>query len=208
MHCSLCDGQTTHFCTLTGRKYYRCTICDGVQLAPENRLSQEKEKARYVLHKNDVYDQGYQQFVMPVVDAIKKKHNPSDVGLDFGCGTGPVISQLLSASGYLIEKYDPFFSEEISVFELSYDFIFCCEVIEHLYNPKQEFKLLHTLLKPNGKLYCKTNLLLPNIDFDTWWYKNDSTHVFFYSEHTLNYIKEAFHFNTLHITKDLIVFGK
>ncbi|WP_378187163.1 class I SAM-dependent methyltransferase [Aquimarina sp. W85] len=208
MRCSLCDGKTSLFYTLSNREYYRCNTCDGTQLAPKNRLSQLDEKARYLLHKNDVHDPGYQQFVAPIVDAILKNHDNRALGLDFGCGTGPVIAKLLSASQYKIEKYDPFFMQDLSVLKQFYNYIICCEVIEHFYTPKKEFELLHSLLKPNGKMYCKTNLLLPTINFETWWYKNDSTHVFFYSKNTLNYIKEAFHFETLVIKKDLFILGK
>ncbi|WP_148783694.1 class I SAM-dependent methyltransferase [Aquimarina intermedia] len=208
MQCTLCDGQTVHFCVISSRDYYRCTMCDGVQLATQQRLSPEKEENRYTLHKNDINDTGYQKFVMPLVDAIKKKHSENDIGLDFGCGTGPVIAELLLTAGYDIEKYDPFFAQDYSVFEQTYDFIFCCEVIEHFYSPKQEFSLLHTLLKPEGKLYCKTNLFLPSIDFKNWWYKNDSTHVFFYSKDTIKYIKQAYNFSSVCIEKEFVVFEK
>ena len=79
-------------------------------------------------------------------------------------------------------------------------------MIEHFHNPQIEFNRLRELLANKGKLYIKTNLLLETIEFKNWWYKNDYTHTFFYTERALLYIKENFAFNDLKIHKDYIVF--
>ncbi|HAH33245.1 MAG TPA: methyltransferase, partial [Flavobacteriaceae bacterium] len=68
-----------------------------------------KEKERYLSHQNDVEDSGFQKFVSPIVRAIKANHSPKDKGLDFGAGTGPVVSKLLEDLNYKMALYDPFF---------------------------------------------------------------------------------------------------
>jgi len=88
----------------------------------------------------------------------------------------------------------------------TYNYIACCEVIEHFYNPKKEFALLKKLLKPNGKLYLMTALFDKTIDFHTWYYKNDPTHVFIYQEKTINWIKNEFDFSAVTIKGRLITF--
>ena len=88
--------------------------------------------------------------------------------------------------------------------EQKYDYIACCEVIEHFYNPKKEFELLKKLLKEDGILYLMTGIYNSTIDFSKWWYKNDSTHVFIFQEKTFEYIKNKFDFKDLKIEKNFI----
>ena len=79
--------------------------------------------------------------------------------------------------------------------------------MEHFKNPLKEFKLLRSLLKNQGKLYCKTEVWNEAIDFQNWQYKNDQTHVFFYNRETLEWIKENLEFSDLEIKENFIVFS-
>jgi ubiquinone/menaquinone biosynthesis C-methylase UbiE len=102
--------------------------------------------------------------------------------------------------------WDPFFHSDESVLNNRYDFIVCCETIEHFYNPLEEFELMITLLKPGGKLCCMSELLPKDMSFNDWYYKNDPTHVIFYSEENLKWIKENVGFSEVRIDGRLIVF--
>lgn len=166
----------------------------------------EAELARYKEHKNDVNDVNYQKFVTPIVSAIMRDFAQNDKGLDFGAGPGPVLSKLLTDNGYHIRQYDPFFADQPELLEEKYDYIACCEVIEHFYTPPEEFRLLKKLLLQNGKLYCMTNLYDESINFQNWHYKNDSTHVFIYQAETVHWIKENFGFANVTIEGRLITF--
>ena len=168
---------------------------------PSFLLSKEKEKERYQLHQNDVDDEGYQNFVSPLVDAVLKNFEADDLGLDFGSGTNSVITSLLRKKGYNIETYDPFFDPNTNALEHTYDYIVSCEVIEHFYQPSKEFARLYSLLKPGGILFCKTNLYSSSINFESWWYKNDATHVFFYSDKTVQWINKHFDYQELKVLK-------
>ncbi len=208
MLCSLCGSQTTIFSEIHHQKYFNCSECSGISLHPEHFLSADAEKERYQLHNNDISDLGYQKFVSPITLQVLEEHNPDQKGLDFGSGSGPVITSLLREKAYNITTYDPFFDANKNALENRYDYIVCCEVMEHFCKPYKEFKLLHSLLHPQGVLYCKTVLYNHSIDFESWWYKNDPTHVFFYTADTLNWIKEKFGFKSVEITTDLIIFRK
>ncbi len=208
MHCSLCGSETILYSETQNRKYHKCVQCNGVLLDPHYFLTAQDEKDRYLLHQNDVTDSGYQNFVSPIVDRICNNYDPNHKGLDFGSGSGPVITHLLRKKKYDIATYDPFFSPNQDPLKTKYDYIVCCEVIEHFNNPKKEFELLSSLLMTKGSLLCKTSIYKESIDFNSWWYKNDPTHVFFYTEETLYWIKEKFEFATLEITKDFILFTK
>jgi SAM-dependent methyltransferase len=176
-----------------------------VFLDPDYRPNQADEKARYLHHENDVNDIGYQKFSSPITSSVLRDFTPEHVGLDFGAGTGPVISKLLTDNGFTISQYDPFFHNHPELLEQQYDYIVCCEVIEHFYNPPKEFALLKSLLKPNGKLYCMTDIYHEGINFKGWHYKSDPTHVFFYHQESLEYIQQQFGFSKLSVDGRLII---
>lgn len=173
---------------------------------PSDYITSEKEKERYEEHNNDVYDKGYQNFVTPIVENVLKDYSKSDIGLDFGSGTGPVITKLLRDKEYNIKVYDPFFADNKDRLEEKYDYIICCEVAEHFHNPNMEFKKLKAMLKTNGSLYIMTSIYNEDIEFKTWKYKNDATHVFFYHKKALEYIKVKYGFSEIVIDEDMIIY--
>jgi 2-polyprenyl-3-methyl-5-hydroxy-6-metoxy-1,4-benzoquinol methylase len=173
----------------------------------ESRPNSTDEKARYLHHQNDVDDLGYQQFSSPITSSVLRDFSPEHRGLDFGAGTGPVIAKLLTDNQFNISLYDPFFHNHPEMLEETYDYIVCCEVIEHFYTPPKEFALLKRLLKPNGKLYCMTDIYHEGINFKGWHYKSDPTHVFFYHQQSLEYIEEHIGFSKLEIDGRLITFS-
>jgi 2-polyprenyl-3-methyl-5-hydroxy-6-metoxy-1,4-benzoquinol methylase len=173
---------------------------------PDYFVSTAQEKSRYEQHNNDINDPGYQDFVKPIVNGILTDFTKKDCGLDFGCGTGPVITKLLRAQNYTIHTYDPLFNNNRNALERPYNFIACCEVIEHFHNPLKDFQLLKSLLLPHGKLYCMTELYNESIDFEKWYYKNDDTHVIFYHTKTVEWIKENLGFNKVRTKDRLIIF--
>ena len=160
LSCPLCHSESNKEFGIKSRTFFlKCDHCSLVFKSPEFYPSQEKEKARYLLHENDVENLNYQQFVSPIVEVIIKDKTSIAKGLDFGAGSGPVIAKLLIDKGYHISLYDPFFHPNKSVLSKKYDFIICCEVIEHFHQPFKEFELMRKLLKHKGSLYCMTQLL-------------------------------------------------
>ena len=206
MKCSLCNSTTAAFFKSNFKEYFQCENCEAILLNSSNYPTPNEEIIRYQEHNNNVNDIRYQNFVSPIVKAVLKDFTNSKNGLDFGCGTGPVITKLLRDKNYPITTYDPFFDNNQKVLKTNYDFIVCCEVIEHFHYPLKEFKLLKSLLKQNGKLYCMTDLFSKTIDFKEWYYKDDNTHVIFYHKNTFNWIKENVSFSKVTINNRLITF--
>ena len=169
-------------------------------------VTAEQEKARYLEHNNDVNDPGYQQFVAPIVGAVTENHSPEDLGLDYGSGTGPVITKLLNDRNYNIVTYDPIFNKKQGALNRTYDYIVSCEVIEHFHDPAEEFEGLRRILKPGGKLYIMTYLFTEDIDFPSWNYKDDQTHVIIYHPKAIEWIKNHFGFEKVTIDDRLILF--
>lgn len=117
-----------------------------------------------------------------------------------------MISSVLAGRGYAVKQYDPFFINDTAVLQLRYDYIVCCEVIEHFHSPAKEFVSLKKMLKPDGRLYCMTHVFGNDIHFDTWYYKNDLTHVFFYQLETFERIKDKCNFSALSIANRLVTY--
>ena len=186
--------------------FYKCNTCHGIFRPKHTFLTAEEEKAHYEKHNNDVFDERYQNFVSPIVNAVLQDFSPEAKGLDFGSGTGPVIAKMLTDKGFQVQNYDLFFANEPSLLKEKYDYVSCCEVMEHFHHPYQEFELMKSLLLPKGKLYCKTEVYTNQRPFENWYYKDDFTHVFIYQPKTLEWIKTEFHFSNLIIKEKLLVF--
>lgn len=186
-NCPLCCSESESF---YNEQFRKCPGCKSIFRVPDFFISPEKEKLRYEEHNNDIEDTRYQKFVGPIVDEILEYYSPHEIWLDFWAGTGPVISHLLEKKWFHIRLYDPFFHNSPEFLTQTYDFIIVCEVVEHFHNPKKEFELLYNLLKPGGRLYIMTDLYTPDINFKQWYYKNDKTHVFFYSDQAFELIAQ------------------
>ncbi len=208
MKCLLCENKTGFFRIWQDKEYFKCSSCHCVMVNPKDYMSQGQEKERYETHNNDVDDPGYQAFVSPIVDAVLRDYDKNHKGLDFGSGPGPVITKMLRDQGYTINIYDPFFANNKERLKETYDYIVCCEVMEHFHDPKMEFKKLKEMLKPGGTLYLKTKIYKDGLDFDSWGYKNDSTHVFFYHPKGLKYIKRQYEFSEMSILEELITYKR
>lgn len=206
MRCTLCNSVPSSIFYNDANTYYKCENCKTVYMDASCYVSQQREIDRYTEHNNDVDDLGYQKFVQPIVTSVLSDFTTESKGLDFGCGTGPVITKLLRDKNFEIQTFDPFFDNNLEALKTTYDYIVCCEVIEHFHHPLKEFKLLKSLLKPQGKLYCMTDVYHENIDFKNWYYKNDETHVIFYSENSFNRLSKALNFEKVIVNDRLIIF--
>ncbi|MBK7427349.1 MAG: class I SAM-dependent methyltransferase [Saprospiraceae bacterium] len=205
-NCPLCKGASKLFFEDEKFVHYQCQTCRSVFLKPELRLNAEDEEQRYLNHNNDINDVRYHQFVSPITNAILIDFSSDSVGLDYGAGTGSAISKILSDKGYTIKQYDPFFHIYPELLQGSYDYIACCEVMEHFFEPRREFEKLQGLLKPGGKLYCMTELFQDNIPFSDWYYKNDPTHVFLYHADAIAWIQKNLGFSEFKIDGRMITF--
>jgi SAM-dependent methyltransferase len=209
--CRLCHHKAVWFCDNFKKPidFFRCIYCKSIFKEKDNFLDHNAEKTRYETHNNDVKDIRYQKFVSPITDAVFDEFSNDALGLDYGCGTGPVASYILEKKGFKMTLFDPFFYTETSYSQKKYNFIICCEVMEHFHQPDKEFKHLKELLSKNGVLYCKTKMISDNISVDAfkaWHYKDDPTHVFFYTPTALNFIQTNEGFQSVSFDEKLIIF--
>ncbi len=198
MPCLLCQSEAREF----EADYLHCPNCDLRFLNPARHLGREEESARYDLHLNHSEDPAYQRFVSPAVELIKARISPPTLGLDFGCGADSAVIRLLRDANYEINAYDPLYFPNENVLQKKYGFIVATEVLEHLHRPVEVLQRLKDMLEPDGALVLMTHIYSEKINFSTWYYRRDPTHVAFYSAKTFKWIEKRFAFQSLEIHGD------
>ena len=166
------------------RRYLVCATCELVFVPSQYWLDRGAERAEYDLHQNSVGDPGYRAFLGRLFEPLTQRLPPGASGLDFGCGPGPALAQMLREAGFTMALYDSFYVPDKHALQARYDFICATEVVEHLHRPGQELQRLWSLLRPGGWLGIMTKLVRDPAAFAGWHYKNDPTHVCFFSEET------------------------
>jgi 2-polyprenyl-3-methyl-5-hydroxy-6-metoxy-1,4-benzoquinol methylase len=167
------------------------------------------EKAVYDQHQNSVDDPGYRQFLSGSFLAVADRVPAGARGLDFGCGPGPALADMLQGEGYPVALYDVYYYPDKSVLGRQYDFICLTEVIEHLGRPAMVLPELWDMLCDRGWLVIQTQRVRNRDAFIRWRYPDDPTHIAFYAETTFAWL--ANHLGACHwelVTRDVVVFQK
>ncbi len=110
--------------------------------------------------------------------------------------------------GHTVALYDYFYANDPFVLHHLYDFITATEVVEHLHNPAAILSQLWSLLKPSGHLGLMTKLIPEQESFANWHYKNDPTHVCFFSRNTFKWLARHWQTEVKFLGNDVILFSK
>jgi hypothetical protein len=174
-------------------------------LDPRFHLSPVDEKLRSDQHQNTSdnieYIETFKRFIETAITPY-----PATQVLDYGCGPNPVLAELLKSHNLQTDIYDPFYFPTEPQVE-SYDLITSTEVFEHLREPLVTLEHINKLLKPGGYLAIMTKFLPPNDQFVSWRYKDDTTHISFYSPKTFIQISQELEL-IQHNNQDIIVLRK
>ena len=208
MLCPLCDSPDSADYFQDARRFLQCAVCRLVFVDEADWISRESERTHYDLHENSPEDQRYRQFLGRLCDPLAAKLSPASSGLDFGCGPGPTLSVMLQEQGHRIELYDSFYFPDSVVFETTYDFITASEVVEHLHRPRWELQRLWDCVMPAGQLGIMTKRVLNQERFATWHYKNDPTHVCFFSEAAFEWLASEWQAVIEFRGADVVIFTK
>ena len=208
-HCPLCGAvECREFSFDTRRHYLRCQQCLLVFVPAQYRLTRELEQREYDKHENAIDDPGYRRFLGRLFDPLVQRLPAGAIGLDFGCGPGPALAQMLIEAGFEVRLYDSFYQPDDSALAGSYDFICATEVVEHLHRPGAELSRLWGLLRPGGVLGVMTKLVIDAQAFSRWHYKNDPTHVCFFSRETWHWWAHEFDADLVFVGADVMLLGK
>jgi len=214
MPCPLClsDSSSSHYHSDKKRDYLQCNQCNLVYVAPFYLPSMEREKREYDLHENGFEDEGYKTFlgkvVTPLIPLIKASSSVQLKGLDFGCGPAPVLAKMLEGLGVQMNVYDPFYADDPTALNKTYDIVTCTEAIEHFHTPHKEWQLFNELVATGGVLAIMTKRVLDKARFANWHYKNDITHVSFFSEKTFQYLAQRNGYDVNFPANDVVIMKK
>jgi hypothetical protein len=190
--CPLCKaGKVNTMCRDRLRAYLRCGSCSLVFVLPHYYLSADKEKARYDLHRNSPDDRDYRQFLSRLYIPLQKRLLPGSHGLDFGSGPGPTLSIMFEEAGHTMSLYDYYYARQPAALNREYDFITATEVV-----------------KPGGYMGIMTKLYPQCETFAEWPYKNDLTHVCYFSHLTFEWLAVHWQAEATLIDDGVIIFRK
>lgn len=206
--CPLCSSESEPYAQDRRRAYLHCPRCDLVFADPDSRLDAAAEKAHYDLHENDPADAGYRRFLSRLAEPLLTRLETGTHGLDYGSGPGPTLSVMLEEAGMVMSLYDPFYAPEAAVLNRTYDFVTCTETVEHFHHPARDWAQLTALVRPGGYLGIMTKLVINRERFAKWHYKNDPTHVSFYSPATFDWLGRHFGFDVHRADADVILMRK
>lgn len=209
MHCPLCFNPTiTSYFADRKRPYLQCDECDLVFVQPDFLPDLHSEKSEYDKHENSFEDEGYKQFLGKLLTPLSPHIKPKYTALDFGCGPAPVLAEMLRERGLQVDIYDPFYAPFDEALTKSFDIITCTEAIEHFHNPAKEWSMLINMLKPSGILAIMTKRVIDRERFKNWHYKNDPTHVSFFSESTFSFLAQRDGFDINFPSSDVVLLKK
>ncbi|MFP4023776.1 MAG: class I SAM-dependent methyltransferase [Thiohalospira sp.] len=183
--------------------YQYCPSCKLIFSLPDNFLTTDEEKERYLHHNNGIQYSGYVHFLNQAVEPALGYLKPGMECLDFGCGPVPTLSILIKRNGFGCDDYDPLFFPELP--DKKYDVVFATECFEHFYHPAKEIKTITSILKKEGFLIMMTQLWKGLERFHLWHYTNDDTHVVFYHKDTIRYIAEKFEMEIKQIIDNRVI---
>lgn len=196
--CPLCHAREmlTAMGGADGRRHFLCAHCWLISADGCARLTRDDEAAHYRLHENSIHQTGYVAFLNRLLDPMQAYLEPGMRCLDFGCGPGPTLSQLVRNRRIACDDYDPIFRDV--PLSPPYDAIFATECLEHFHAPARELGRLAELLRPGGLLGIMTETWTDLDAFGRWYYTRDPTHVAFYHARTFEFIGTQFGFSIEH----------
>ena len=207
--CPLCLARDSMFFYKDRlRDYHRCLNCYLVYVPSQFHLNSIDEKKRYDLHQNHPDDIRYRQFLNKLLSAMLPFLSKGSKGLDFGSGPGPTLPLMFAELGFSMEIFDPFYANNKEILDNVYDFVSSSETVEHFRKPKQEWELLFSLVKNNGLIGIMTQLLLNDCEFSSWYYKNDDTHICFYSKETCSWLAQRYASSVRFFKNSVVLFWK
>ena len=214
MECTLCSAPSagapgTPWATAPdGKEYFQCGICDLVWLHPRHWPSPDEERGRYLEHRNDSADSAYLEYLSRLAEPVCALISPPARGIDYGCGPAEGMRTLLAPRGYEVDSYDPLFYPRPDLEPAAYDFLLCNEAAEHFFRPAEEFRRMDSIVDKGGVLAFSSGLVINKERFLGWNYRQDPTHVIFFSEKCVRWIGARFGWDVLEIKNPRFLFQK
>jgi SAM-dependent methyltransferase len=194
--CRICS-HPAHLLFNDTRPFFGCNVCGLI--FTDCFISEEAVEKHYKDQHSNSFD--WMREAKGFVEWIKNMGQPVPLLslsiLDYGSGSG-LLAEALKNIGFQVDCYEPMLHGKFNpnVYSKSYDVIILNEVMEHLEDINQILDRIYGILALNGVIIIKT-LLTDRIindpenfkeSFSRWWYKDDPTHISFFSFMTIEYL--------------------
>ena len=187
--CKICGSKIkTEYDNEMKCNFHFCDSCGFIFKDDADYLDNNTEYKRYASHNNSFESPGYVKMFRDFLLKIDDYIDYDSLVLDYGCGPGPVLSEMMASKGSKTKTYDLYFPHSVDYDEYLYDIITVTEVIEHFKDPMDDLRKSLKLLKQGGLLVIRTSFIKQ--PFMKWWYKRDHTHVSFFNDSVFNKISE------------------
>ena len=212
-HCPLCQQAASPLMRVKEIIFCACETC-GLRFKNKAYFpNPADEKAQYDCHENNAYDAGYRRFLGTLTQPLSQVLPQGAQLLDFGSGpvaTGqtPTLAMMMQEQGFAASFYDPFYHDDPACLTQDYDAVTATEVIEHFHYPRNMFDRLDKLIRPGGWLAVMTAVYNDTVDFATWHYHRDPTHVAFYRAETFHWIAHHYGYTLNQPHKNVALFQK
>ena len=189
--CPLCGSVIIHdFYQGSDRDYLICDCCALIFVPPKFHLTAEQERQRYDLHQNSPDDARYRDFLNRLLKPLVVQLKSGSKGFVFASGPAPTLSLMLQEQGFSMSVYDLYYANNSDVLSQHYDFLCCTEALEHFASPNHEWQLFLSMVKNGGWIAIMTSMYDTVASFSDWYYKNDLTHICFYSRKTFQWLAQ------------------
>jgi hypothetical protein len=196
--CKVCKTPCTDAGRDQRRAYMRCGACGSRYVPPAYWLTPAREKQRYALHDNSLANDGYMRYLGAVADTVERCVEPGARALDYGSGPARALETILRGRGFDAASFDPLYDIGPASLSRRWDIVVICEVIEHVRDIDSMLKRLRPLLHAESVLLIHTRTIDSVNDFMRWWYKEDPTHINFFSRAALRGICESLGLRVVH----------
>lgn len=217
--CKICGHDAV---SLAIDGYNRCEYCKTyvTKVFPNNRKVQkvlEEHAETYILDKQET---GNNHSNLLRLSLLNKFTKSTKTVLDFGCGNGSLVKQLLS-NGYKAFAYDkseiikkylasqsiPFYKKLSEIPNNYFDAVTCFDVIEHVTNPNMLIQNIKRKIKKGGILVLSTpnsRGLSAKILGKKWWVFGPSAHFVLFSAYSLKLLLTKMGLEVLELSTDTI----
>lgn len=202
--CKICKKNTINK-VINNVDYIFCPSCGFLSKAERHILNSNDEFLRYKNHQNNNEDyKKYQENFYHIIREFLGENV-----LDFGCGDGHVLANILAQNGHNSHYYDLYFYPQENYKKILYDAIILEEVIEHIREPLPVLLPLLSLLKNDGRLIIRTRFIPSDVFLNNWWYLRDITHISFFDMKTFKYLCQVLKMQIIYCNdKDIVILEK
>ncbi len=210
--CKICSSATSHI--RESRKkldYYRCQHCGFIYLDDKHIVDSQTEKSHYDKHQNSFESLGYVDIFEKFIDKVIEPYLKNiESALEFGCGSGPVLAELLRRKGLEVDQYDLYYFPKKVYEGKKYDLITSTEVFEHLKEPTTILQTLANSINSRGYIVIMTQFPpYHDSDFLNWWYRRDITHISFFTPKSFEIMGNSMGLKRINVfAPNVVVFQK